>query len=99
MAFSWVAGRAEVSCAVRSAFDCGPAVRAGLLEAALGAGARPEVVVLLRQLPDRRFGSVREVWLRCLLCLLRPRCLLALYVQVPRRLPAEGGPGYRWRSG
>ena len=47
---------------VESAFAGGPAKRADLIDAAIASRARPEVVGLLRGLPDIEYRRVRDLW-------------------------------------
>ncbi|HWG62556.1 MAG TPA: DUF2795 domain-containing protein [Streptosporangiaceae bacterium] len=54
--------RTEIHSNINEAFIAGSATRADMLEAARASSARPEVVGLLQQLPERRFNSIRQIW-------------------------------------
>jgi hypothetical protein len=54
--------RIELADHVESAFNLGSATRGDLVAAATASQARPEVVALLRGLPDGQFRSLRELW-------------------------------------
>lgn len=55
--------RLEIVDQVESAFADAPLQRADLLDAAVAAGARPQVAETLRRLPERhRFHHPRELW-------------------------------------
>jgi hypothetical protein len=58
-----VATRAEIAEQIDHAFDYPPVSRAEILEAAVRAGARPEVLDVLNRLPaDRNYRSLRDLW-------------------------------------
>jgi len=54
--------RTELADHVEAAFVAGPAARGDLLQAAVSSRARPEVIDVLRRLPEREFRSLRELW-------------------------------------
>lgn len=54
--------RVEIADMVDSAFDNGNAGRGELIETARAAGARPEVLATLTQLPDNHYGHLRQLW-------------------------------------
>ncbi len=54
--------RVEIADHVRAAFALGPATRQALVDAAAGSQARPEVLGVLRQLPDHRYQELRYLW-------------------------------------
>jgi len=53
--------RLEIAEAVRSAFGGGSATR-GEIVAAADRVSRPQVVEVLRSLPDRRYSRLNELW-------------------------------------
>lgn len=54
--------RSEIADHVRAAFALGPATRQALVDAAAGSHARPEVLGILRRLPDHRYQELRHLW-------------------------------------
>jgi hypothetical protein len=54
--------RTELLDCVESAFTGGAATRNDLIEAAVAADARNEVLIVLRELPDEVFASPRDLW-------------------------------------
>jgi hypothetical protein len=54
--------RFEVVMGVSPAFQYGRPDRSQILSAADQTGARPEVVALLRKLPDRRYDAPNDLW-------------------------------------
>jgi hypothetical protein len=54
--------RTELAGHIATAFDAGRASRADLLAAAASSHARPQVIAVLQRLPDREYGSVRDLW-------------------------------------
>jgi uncharacterized protein DUF2795 len=54
--------RAELIAHVEAAFTAGPASRDRLLAYAIGSHARPEVIELLRTLPDKPYATARDLW-------------------------------------
>jgi Protein of unknown function (DUF2795) len=54
--------RVEVVDHIGDAFASGPLSRSDILTAAQSVGARPAVIELLGQLPDRRFARPHELW-------------------------------------
>lgn len=54
--------RIEVAETLRAAFTPSGADRNELLAAALSKRARPEVVAVIEQLPDRHFRAMNELW-------------------------------------
>ncbi|MGP4115506.1 hypothetical protein ACTWP5_31995 [Streptomyces sp. 4N509B] len=52
--------RVEIADHLGALFERGTADRAEILAAA--AGARPEVLEVLRQVPDRGYASLRQLW-------------------------------------
>lgn len=54
--------RVEVIDHVADAFGAAGATRAELLALAEQTGARPDLIALLRRLPDRRFHRPHELW-------------------------------------
>lgn len=54
--------RTEIADHVRAAFALGPATRQTLVDAAAGSHARPEVLGVLRRLPDHRYQELRHLW-------------------------------------
>ncbi|HUG31487.1 MAG TPA: DUF2795 domain-containing protein [Acidimicrobiia bacterium] len=53
--------RLEIAEAVRAAFEGGGATRNEIVAAANSA-SRPQVVEVLRSLPDRRYSRLNELW-------------------------------------
>lgn len=53
--------RLEIADAVRTVFEGGGATRDEILAAAASAG-RPQVVDVLKGLPDRSYGRLNELW-------------------------------------
>lgn len=53
--------RLEIAEAVRAVFEGGGATRDEIVAAADSAG-RPQVVDVLRSLPDRRYSRLNELW-------------------------------------
>jgi hypothetical protein len=54
--------RVEVIDHIGEAFAAGPLTRSDLMTAARTVGARPAVIELLGQLPDRKFARPHELW-------------------------------------
>lgn len=54
--------RTEIADHVRAAFALGPASRQTLVDAAASSNARPEVLGVLRRLPDHRHQELRHLW-------------------------------------
>lgn len=54
--------RAEIADLIYSAFKEGAVSRGELIETARAAGARPEVLATLTQLPDNHYGHLRQLW-------------------------------------
>lgn len=54
--------RLEMVEIVANAFRSSLPTRTELLSAAVEERARPEVISLLEQLPDRRYQDVRDIW-------------------------------------
>lgn len=54
--------RTEIADHVRGAFALGPATRQTVIDAAAGSHARPEVIRVLRRLPDHRYQELRHLW-------------------------------------
>lgn len=54
--------RTELADHIATAFSTGPATREQLLASAAGSHARPEVIDLLRSLPQQPYRSMRDLW-------------------------------------
>jgi hypothetical protein len=54
--------RIEIADHVETAFAAGPATRDDLLAAARTAGARPALLAVLGDLPDRPYAELRQLW-------------------------------------
>lgn len=54
--------RLELLDHVETAFTTVPATRGDLLQAAITSQARPEVLAVLRRLPDVRFRRAHDLW-------------------------------------
>ena len=54
--------RTELASHIEAAFSAGPATRGSLLAYATSSHARPEVLSLLQQLPDKIYPSMRNLW-------------------------------------
>jgi len=55
--------RAEIAAAVRPVFDAGSGTREDLLDAALRASARPDVVDMISRLaPFKTYANLRQIW-------------------------------------
>lgn len=54
--------RVEILDVLDDAFADGPANRATLVATARAQGARPELIALLEQLPERTFVHQRQLW-------------------------------------
>ncbi|BCJ27480.1 DUF2795 domain-containing protein [Actinocatenispora sera] len=54
--------RIEIADHVESAFAAGAATRADLLTAARSTGARPALLAVLGDLPDRPYAELRQLW-------------------------------------
>ena len=54
--------RTELAAVVEAAFASGPATRDRMLAYAAGSHARPEVIDLLRGLPDKPYPGLRDLW-------------------------------------
>lgn len=52
----------EFAIHVEAAFGAGPPTRDRLLAYATGTHARPELIAVLRSLPDRPYASIRDLW-------------------------------------
>lgn len=57
-----VVTRTDIADAVEGAFVHPPATKADLLEAAATANATEQLVAVLRQLPDRQYRTMRDLW-------------------------------------
>jgi hypothetical protein len=54
--------RTELASHIEAAFTGGPATRESLLAYATGSHARPEILHLLHELPDRTYPGMRDLW-------------------------------------
>ena len=54
--------RTELASHIDVAFSVGPASRDTLLAYAAGSRARPEVIDVLRTLPDKPYPSLQDLW-------------------------------------
>ena len=54
--------RTELAEHIEAAFTTGPATRERLLASATDSDARPEVIDILRSLPQRPYPSMRHLW-------------------------------------
>ena len=54
--------RSELAPHVEAAFATGSATRDKLLAYAAGSHARPEIIEVLRTLPDQPYPSIRDLW-------------------------------------
>jgi hypothetical protein len=54
--------RIELANHVEAAFADGPATRDSLLAYAVGSHARPEVITVIENLPDKPYGTIRDLW-------------------------------------
>jgi len=54
--------RIEIADHVEAAFDAGAATPADLIDTARTAGARPALLAVLADLPDRPYAELRELW-------------------------------------
>lgn len=54
--------RLELLDHVETAFTAVPATRGDLLQAAVASQARPEVIAVLRRLPDVQFRRAHDLW-------------------------------------
>lgn len=54
--------RTEVADHVYAAFAPGPASRGDVLAAATASRARPQVLSMLQELPERSYGNLRDLW-------------------------------------
>ncbi|GLI03954.1 hypothetical protein Pa4123_92350 [Phytohabitans aurantiacus] len=54
--------RIELANHIEAAFAHGPSTRDSLLAYAVGSHARPEIITTLENLPDKPYGSIRDLW-------------------------------------
>jgi hypothetical protein len=54
--------RAELADHIHTAFATGPATRTDLLVAAVASNARPPLIEILHQLPDKTYTKLRDLW-------------------------------------
>jgi Protein of unknown function (DUF2795) len=54
--------RIELAAHVEAAFAAGPATRDRLLAHAAGSHARPAIIDMLHELPDKTYASIRDLW-------------------------------------
>jgi hypothetical protein len=54
--------RIELANHVEAAFAHGPATRDNLLAYAVGSHARPEVITVIENLPDKPYSTIRDLW-------------------------------------
>ncbi|GAA1394159.1 DUF2795 domain-containing protein [Catellatospora coxensis] len=54
--------RTELANHIEAAFTAGPATRDRLLAFAAGSHARPEVIEVIRTLPERPYPAMRDMW-------------------------------------
>ena len=54
--------RTELAQHIETAFISSPVVPAGLLDAAALSAARPAVLAILERLPNRPYGTIRDLW-------------------------------------
>jgi len=54
--------RVELLNHIEAAFASGPASRGDLLQSAINTHARPDVLEMLRRLPDGEFRQPRDLW-------------------------------------
>ncbi len=54
--------RTEMANHIEAAFAAGPATRDTLLAYATSSHARPEVITLIRELPDKTYPNLRNLW-------------------------------------
>lgn len=54
--------RIELAAHTEAAFAAGPATPDRLLAYATGSHARPEVIAVLKALPDKTYPSIRDLW-------------------------------------
>ncbi|MFC7242185.1 DUF2795 domain-containing protein [Catellatospora aurea] len=54
--------RTELADHIETAFTAGPATRDRLLAFAAGSHARPEVIEVIRTLPERSYPAMRDLW-------------------------------------
>jgi hypothetical protein len=54
--------RTELANHIEAAFATGPATRDALLAYAAGSHARPELIGILQQLPNKPYPTIRDLW-------------------------------------
>jgi hypothetical protein len=54
--------RTELAVHVEAAFAAGPATRDQMLACAAGSRARPQIISMIRNMPDRTYSSLRDLW-------------------------------------
>jgi hypothetical protein len=54
--------RTELATHIGAAFLVGPVSRDSLLAYAVGSHARPEVITMIKDLPDKFYPSLRDIW-------------------------------------
>ncbi|BCJ75900.1 hypothetical protein CS0771_54440 [Catellatospora sp. IY07-71] len=54
--------RIELANHIEAAFTTGPATRDELLAFAAGSHARPDVIAVIRTLPERPYPAMRDLW-------------------------------------
>ena len=54
--------RTELAVNLEAAFAAGPATRSTMLAHATGSHARPEIITVLRALPDKPYPTIRDLW-------------------------------------
>ncbi len=54
--------RTELARHIEAAFGHGPVRRDNLLAYAVGSHARPEIITVIGQLPDKTYPSIRDLW-------------------------------------
>lgn len=54
--------RTELANHIEAAFASGAATRDNLLAYAITSHARPEVITVIQGLPDKNYGSIRDLW-------------------------------------
>ncbi|GAA4711476.1 DUF2795 domain-containing protein [Phytohabitans rumicis] len=54
--------RTELVTHIEAAFAHGPATRDNLLAYAVGSHARPELITVIENLPDKAYTEIRDLW-------------------------------------
>jgi hypothetical protein len=54
--------RMELAQHIETAFARGPVTQTGLLDAATVSAARSAVLAVIERLPNRTYGSIRDLW-------------------------------------